>query len=66
MKKQHRSRRNVKHSERFQKANETWSEKAKEAADFFKGKQWSKADLRKLKLKERPPLTINKIEVPHG
>ena len=54
----------VKHAERFarsQDAQSLWSPTAKRCVEYFEGKQWTAADLRKLADEGRPALTINKI-----
>ncbi len=54
----------IKHAERFRRAADAlseWSLEAKRCVDYFEGKQWAEADLRKLASEKRPLLTINKI-----
>ena len=55
----------IKHAERFRRAADaqsTWAKPAKRCVDYFEGKQWSDADLKKLQDEGRPSLTINKIK----
>lgn len=52
------------HAQRWRRAADAlqkWSETARKCVDYFEGRQWSEADLRKLQLEKRPALTLNKI-----
>ena len=52
------------HHDRFyrdQEAQYRWAETAKRGVDYFEGRQWTAANLAKLKREGRPILTINKI-----
>lgn len=54
----------IKHAERFRRASDAlsfWSPTARRCVEYFEGKQWREADLRKLESEGRPALTINKI-----
>lgn len=49
---------------RFMRARDgmrPWAEKARQCVDFFEGRQWTEADLKKLEDEKRPALVINKI-----
>jgi hypothetical protein len=52
------------HAQRWRRAADAlqkWSDTARKCVDYFEGRQWSEADLRKLQLEKRPALTLNKI-----
>lgn len=52
-------------AERFCRAKaavDLWATDAKKCVEYFEGKQWSAADLQKLRSEGRPELTINKIK----
>ena len=55
----------IKHAERFRRAAdamEPWALRGKECVEFFEGKQWKEADLKKLEAEGRPSLVINKVK----
>lgn len=39
-----------------------WQNKAHESFDFVEGKQWAAGDIRKMKERGEPPITVNKIK----
>ena len=47
--------------ERDRIAHAKWATTAAECVDFLEGKQWSEADLKKLKEESRPSITLNRI-----
>ena len=52
------------HATRFRRASDAlrqWSPTAKKAVDYYEGRQWAAADLKKLQDEKRPALTLNKI-----
>lgn len=51
------------HHERFYRASDAhrqWADKAKMCVEYYEGKQWAAADLKKLEDEGRPALVINK------
>lgn len=52
------------HASRFRRAAdalELWAKTAKKCVDYYEGRQWSAADLKKLQDEKRPAPTLNKI-----
>ena len=51
-------------AEKWQRAafsNQKWAERAKQAVDFFEGRQWTEGQLHEMRRQKRPALTFNII-----